>query len=573
MTGFLTLEDVNGVLYNHGAVVTYHEVDTSKISTLVDFTDIKYDFVKVSKTTNNGVNTFTFEVHNSNWTGNVYCLDSNEDWFDSDVTYSNGVVTVPTESESVIIGFECCGLPTSFNFAQIGNKLLDSNVVYVSQSELRRPKQFKVYDLLDKRERYDPYTFNNTGVVRNGGFWFLVLMNKLDLRFSIPYTATVGKVNTLYMSLDIDEEIIGSSLNDLNIQVQYNDTVVDVTREGQLFSFPLDLTDKTVSGKVKLTVLVGGNQYYNQTSQEITVVTDYETINNSADLETALGDNGVNIIKLGSNFSMDNDIHITHNTRIIGDRKGLDLANHSLILDEGVKVIIEGRLVLQNGNPCFHQNRNSSLTVSNVRFETCDSPVGLGSVVSCDIDLDSLDITDDFYTELTNCTFLSNKGCSILHGGELIVDNCKMLHGSYILLNKHYPAFLYQVDGECSIKNSVFDIDYDDDRLCSNNETIGFAQCLIECGETAIVNGANYSDLSRDNSLPFFDSQYNNRSHVFAKYYHTEAETCVFTSPKPNYEDKCVCYCVSGVDWVFKQGVQVTRADSNNENTNMSIVW
>ena len=130
----------------------------------------------------------------------------------------------------------------------------------------------------------------------------------------------------------------------------------------------------------------------------------------------------------------------------------------------------------------------------------------------------------------------------------------------------------YQTDGTANITNSIFDIDYDTDNLCSNQIDIGYAQALLKIGETAIINGANINDLSRDDNLPFHNI-YKNQSHVFTKYYYPAIESCVYTSPVLGREDSNVCYCVSNLNWIFKQNTQVTRAEAGTENRIRKIIW
>jgi hypothetical protein len=139
-------------------------------------------------------------------------------------------------------------------------------------------------------------------------------------------------------------------------------------------------------------------------------------------------------------------------------------------------------------------------------------------------------------------------------------------------VDKDNPAFLYQTDGDAEITNSIFDIDYQDNTLCENQINIGFAQALIRCGLTATINTATHESLQEDNKLPFFEN-YRNQSHVFAKYYYPQIETCVFTSPVENKETESICYCVTGTDWVYKTNAVVTRADWQNENTINNIDW
>ena len=63
---FLTVEDVNSVIYSNQSCY-WCEIDFSKISTTVDYTDVNYDCFKVSCEV--GFNGYEFSVEMpSNWT-------------------------------------------------------------------------------------------------------------------------------------------------------------------------------------------------------------------------------------------------------------------------------------------------------------------------------------------------------------------------------------------------------------------------------------------------------------------------------------------------------------------------
>ena len=48
MSNFLTVEDINSTVYNNQGFY-WHEIDTSKISSTVDYTNVKYDFCEVDR--------------------------------------------------------------------------------------------------------------------------------------------------------------------------------------------------------------------------------------------------------------------------------------------------------------------------------------------------------------------------------------------------------------------------------------------------------------------------------------------------------------------------------------------
>ena len=76
MSGFLTVEDINGVNFRDGLNSYFHEIDTALISDTTDFTDVNYDFVKVSRVSRQNGYTYTFKVYNADWTGGYYFRDA-----------------------------------------------------------------------------------------------------------------------------------------------------------------------------------------------------------------------------------------------------------------------------------------------------------------------------------------------------------------------------------------------------------------------------------------------------------------------------------------------------------------
>ena len=172
---------------------------------------------------------------------------------------------------------------------------------------------------------------------------------------------------------------------------------------------------------------------------------------------------------------------------------------------------------------------------------------GFGSVIDCQVDLASLDETDDFNTKLTNCT-ISNCDMAILHGGNLEVNGCSVIGK---ISNKNYPYFLYQTDGNATILNSEFDLTdstvYDFD--------IEFNSCIFTCGETATINGYSHTELQQNNLSAFFDTQ-RNTSKIDVKYYYSLIEDTVHLQSSKGF-----CHSVSGVDFVYKTNINLSRGD------------
>ena len=228
---------------------------------------------------------------------------------------------------------------------------------------------------------------------------------------------------------------------------------------------------------------------------------------------------------------------------------------------------------VNGGNPVVLQAKDSKVDLTGCSFVNAGNTRynNLGSVISCDIDIDSLEVLDDFTTNIIECTFINNHNC-ILHGGSLTVTDCKYHNTDMDYVDINNAAFLYQVDGDANIVNSVFDIDYGED-TSFEEENIMYGQALFMCGETAIINNADYINLSTDNNVNWSNAPYNNRSHIYCKYYYPQIEEIVYSSPTLDKEDKAICYCVSGKDWIFKENVQVTRESWESQNTIRKIIW
>ncbi|MBR0471077.1 MAG: hypothetical protein IJI98_00080, partial [Methanosphaera sp.] len=243
------------------------------------------------------------------------------------------------------------------------------------------------------------------------------------------------------------------------------------------------------------------------------------------------------------------------------------------IIIEGVKFIFDN-IYFVNGYTAITQKKVKEFILENCSFTNCQSTNynNLGSCIYCDVDIESLNNPNDFITVIDNCTFIDNQNC-ILSGGRLTVTNSRLHNTDVDYIDKHNVAFLYQTDGNATLKYNIFDLDYDTDELCSNEQNIGFAQALIQIGTTARVNGATSTQLLEDNKLPFSDNVYQNASHIFAKYYYPQIESCVYTSPILDKEDKAVCYVVTGENWIWKQNVQVTRASWDSQNEIRKITW
>lgn len=574
MTGFLTVEDINTIDINT-FVNEYFVVDTSLIGT-DEFSDVQYDFVKVSHTINENQHIFTFEIHNSLWCGGYWFSKSNGDYIDMDATWddNNNTITFTTNQSSLKLHLYLCSYALEFEWIRLEYAFEDMDTIVITKKELRSTRRIYYASLKDGSRNYTDIELFE-GVTVWHSLYKLVQLKKTDLVFNFNNNCLVGKIN--HIPLGVDQKYLpdGSMVDDtpLNIEIVYGDAVLPVTYDEDIedYCFDLDLSNKLDTNSVKVSLNVKANTYVNSGVFDIIIPCEYVTISNEVDLMTQLA-LGIKVLKLGADLGLTSNIQISSDVIVYGEDNKLTLNNHSIILNEGVKLILENA-ELNIGSPAIIQKENSILELTKVKFTNniAADYNNLGSCIFCDIDLESLSVDSDFITRIKDCTFINNHS-AIFHGGQLTVDNCKYLNNDLTYVDKDNPAFLYQTDGDAEITNSIFDINYTEDTLCENQINIGFAQALIRCGLTATINTATHESLQEDNKLPFFEN-YRNQSHVFAKYYYPQIETCVFTSPVENKETESICYCVTGTDWVYKTNAVVTRADWQNENTINNIDW
>ena len=571
MTGFLTVEDINTIDINT-FVNEFFVVDTSLIGT-DEFSEVQYDFVKVSHTVSGDNHYFSFDISNSLWTGRF-------SWFNGDVVYPGSVeivnnkLIITTTYDNIQLYLYLCSYHDNFSILKCTGFFIPiDKYILVTKDELGTRKSIKKINPMGQRA--SSYTIMNLGLYRGDNSFLMILLKKTDLVFNFNNNCLAGKIN--HIPFGVDQKYLpgGSMVDDtpLNMEIVYGDAVLPVTYDDDIedYCFDLDLTNKLDTNSVKVSLKVTSNTYVNNGVFDIIIPCEYVTIGNEVDLMTQLA-LGIKVLKLDADLGLTSNIQISSDVIVYGEDNKLTLNNHSIILNEGVKLILENA-ELNIGSPAIIQKENSILELTKVKFTNniAADYNNLGSCIFCDVDLESLSVDSDFTTRINDCTFINNHS-AIFHGGQLTVDNCKYLNNDLTYVDKDNPAFLYQTDGDAEITNSIFDIDYQDNTLCENQINIGFAQALIRCGLTATINTATHESLQEDNKLPFFEN-YRNQSHVFAKYYYPQIETCVFTSPVEDKENESICYCVTGTDWVYKTNAVVTRADWQSENTINKIDW
>ena len=583
---FLTLEDVNTIIRTYGKPNFWYEFDSSKIPIFGVFDEILYDFFKVTKEASSDsdyVYEFTLEAVNNIF---IPCWGPNENIesisYDSDT--NKFTVFTNTENfkvvfymgyhndEELVPGrmlFHLEHEELSLNYEEINNEYIIKEIPWGSGTSQNVP--------INPVKGYNYIATSGHSV----GYLFINLL-KSDFVFDCTQELYLGTVNHVALGTDAKYKPGGAMIGDYapRITVEYNGKVIKASYDDDVddYCFDLDLSVETVPHNVKFRVLVERNEVINHTVTDVSLPCDFAVVSSVEDFVSVFDvGSAVNVLKLGADIELDANVRVEHDIIIDGSGHTINLQGTSFILDEGVEFIGENiNFILCSRT--FIQKNHTRLRLENCKFY--EHYNYLGCCIFCDIDSENITEPNDFETVLINCFFKNNYNSItvIFHGGNLTIENCKFLIDDYGrpgggLPNPNYPAFLYQTDGNATITNSVFDITYSSRWYCPSRGNFGLGLSLIMCGENATINGATHSDLQKDDSLPFFEYPYNNRSHLYANYdYHIHNIGCVCISPKIGLEDKNCCHSVSGLDWLFKNNTQIRRGlDSGNDER--IIIW
>jgi len=549
---FNTVEDVNGTVFDNQGFWWY-ELDTSLIDPdgTAEFENVKVDFVTVTKEKSPNVNYFNWVVKVDNslfakagfmrissTSGSHPRIVGNTAYFDYIPIWSKPVVYLymgifDAESPNIV------------------GRLVEDNIE-LTLKQLKSPQtilyRYVGYNIIQSTSNLlnQGYNFIRESEYPNNdiGYLFVKLL-KTDFQFQCNQQLTVGEVNTVQLGTLTDYKPNGDLVGEYTtkLSVLYDNKTIPVVWNSQLndYSFDLDLTDKTDEGKVRFKVIVETNDVLNASETDVVLNANFETIDTLAKLTELFRIGGTG--RLGANLTLTDDLTVSKSVNLIGNDCSIDMASHKLVIPSD-KTFKAQSVGFSNGVNSLQQEPNSTVELNNCSFTGC---TGFGSVIDCQVDLASLDETDDFTTKLTDCTF-SNCDMAILHGGNLEVNGCSVIGK---ISNKNYPYFLYQTDGNATILNSEFNLtdttvyDYD----------IEFNSCIFTCGETATINGYSHTELQNNNLTAFFDTQ-RNTSTIDVKYYYSLIEDTVHLQSNKGY-----CHSVSGVDFVYKTNITLTRGE------------
>ena len=561
-SSFLTVEDINS--FNASYVVEeVYCVDTSLIS-VDEFIDVFYDFVKVNHTINDNEHVFTFEIHNNLWDGKYHFVKVNE----KPITGSYSVVDVNTlkiitSEESVKLYLFMSSLVKSRKKIN-HSKYIKNPVKIITKKDIgtNYPFSYCNWDSNGRNCSGYMYFIAKPGVVYSIAFPNLVLflLQKTDLVFDVVDDLIVGKVNRVKLGVDEDYLPFGVLVegDELDAVVKYGDLELPVFYDSNLndYCFDLDLSDKIDDGNVKLDLIVYESEYIKKGLFNLVLDAHYTRVDSFEELKHSMLSNE-GVIELEKDIVFTENLIFDYPVFIIGNSHEIDLnSNTILIKKSNVKI---NDVTITNGQPCFIQNKNTKLILNNIIFRDCSiTDEYKGSVVSTLSD-------ENIQTELNSCSIF-NCPHSIYHSSILVIENCKAIFNNYDdSIDNDYCMFLNQYDGDCTVRNSVFDLDLTG--LCVEDINIKFALAMFGIGEGATFNTIIGEKLKGNDSLNFFDYGFNNYSHVYCEYYYPSISTCVVASPLTGFEGKSVCHAIIGSDFIYKNNVQITRKSDNLHNT------
>ena len=550
---FLTLEDINTTLYSNQGFY-WHEIDTSVIDPdgTAEYENRKVDFCTITKKPDSryGMYKYTVTVNATNFTGGFNFLSKNGEAINGDVSRDENVfmgVYAKSKAPLKILLYMGVGeISSGYGLMPyyIVNPTLDLNLKELNQSKTITIKSWgpeyanSVSQILAKGYNEIYYYSISCG-------FLLVNLIKTDFQFNCNQELINGKINTVQLGTDTDYLPNGDLIGEYtpHITLLYGDETLPVTWNSQLndYTFDIDLTNHEKETDIPLTVYIDSNEVINQTETNIRLHTRFETIDTLSKVNALFTNGGVG--RLGANITLNTDLTVTNDVYLIGNDHTINLDGHKIIIptDHTFKA---DNTHFRYGENTIQQNTGSKVELTDCTFGYC---TGLGSVIDCQVNLDSLSDELDFTTNLTRC-IIAESDMAILHGGELNITDCRV---QGIISNPSYPYFLYQTDGNATILQSEFTL-INNTQISSDIE---FNSCIFICGETAQINGYSHTELQNNNLQQFLETQ-RNSSIINVTYYYTPINDYITL-----YSEKGYCHSVSSVDYVFKTNVTPTRSD------------
>ena len=555
MSGLLTVEDVNTANITH--INEFYEIDTSILGDN-EYSNVLFDFCILSHSVSGSTHTFVFKINSDLWCGGYYFKDEDGDYIASDATYSStdNSLTFTTSEENATLVLYMCSFAISFNAERLTKQLNDVENIIVTHDHIGDTETVEVEDLTNGTTSDVSITLTD-GIVTvssNPHLYILCQIKKSDLIFDVSSaTCTVGEINHIALGIDDDFLPSGSLVDEdcLDLKLEYNNQILNVTYDSDVgdYCVDIDLTTKITDSNLKCKLYCNEIDVVNRNVFDCIIDCSYalaDTFNNLKSL--LLG--GSEIIQLSDNFAFTENLIIEHDVYIIGDAKIIQLNNYSISIKSDVNVSWDNTR-FSAGNPAFIQQERSNLTLTDCKFELCSiSDNYKGSVVSSEYD----GLNADCICELNGCT-IRNSPHSIYFAGELTIENCQAVFDTWgANIDTDYSMLLNLYDGEVTITGSSFNINFITDDLCTSHLNAGLAMSLISLAEDTRFNGTLSNVLKSDNSLPLTESQYNNTSRLYVKYY--DGSNCVISSGLIDSIDKAFCHNIIGSKQLYYNNVE-----------------
>lgn len=595
---FLCIEDINSILYSNQHL-WWHRVDVDIPDYHYNLTDAKIDFCTINREVIDS-ETFYFKVKvdNSYWDGKVYIKTADDTYIPpsdiSDEDFLSFEFTSPTASVQIFLHMDLHSwikTTDDFNtyFMPVRYALINLTPLDIQNSHNTRiidldleilsidgdsSWEYFIEDVNDQSRTAGGYPVDDhviaslvldevlteltfkVGRVLDPGQYYYIDTHLLKINPK-PYFNQDKLINGNVNSINCYfEDLKNADMDDFHIHSDYP-VVFEYNSTGDYLTLNLDLTSKKDSKNVKLEIVYDGDSLHNSFDEDFVFKTDYEKITNDNEFRSFIEAGG------GTAILDADQIHVTTSGLLISndlnlikaeDRETCELSFKDVIIDEDVTFKADQISLIFNpgaNDSSLIQKRGSTVELQNCKIIRTGSDNHFSAGFKCDIDITSLDNPSDFTTTLINCDFtLFNAQISIIHGGDLMIDNCVFSKTIDQDTGKDYPLFLYQTEGEATIINSYFDVKTLDTVELAD---IMFASCLFVCGENAQLNGFNHSDLQNNNFNSFLTNPVNNRTRINVKYYYDLIDDYI------RINGDGFCHAVSGVDYVFKSNVNIQR--------------
>ena len=544
-------------------------IDTGVISE--DEFNIVCEFCEISHVFNEGEHLFIFKNITPLWNGRYHIIPSDTVMSDFTVSFSDGVLQVSCFSSSIVLMLYLCD-EVDFEFSVLAAYPLDK-IIYLDKL---RGTALKFHEIDSGREVLIP--LNEWEFGWNSIKWdskeygcVLCLLSKTDVIFDLNTVNLVaGVVNHVQMNIDELYLPYGALVDgeELDILIKHGDEELAVVYDSNVgdYCFDLDLREKFDEKPVHVTVIVNESENINYSVNDFDLPCYYRSVATFDELKSLIVQ-GETTISLDNDIVCDTDLFLYDDLYLRGNGCNINLNGHSIVVHEDINVKFDS-IMFSNGNPCILQKQGTKLVMEYCDFNNCSiSDKYKGSVVSTLND-------ENIITTFNECIIL-NSPHSIWHSGSLTLTDCKARYNIFNedALDPDYSLLLTQYQGEANITGNIFDIDYNTTGLCEQQINLKFAATLISISKTAILNNLLGEKMQDNNTLPLFDNIYNNQSHVYARYYYPSLDECIIISPVVGFEDKNTCHCIIGDNKIYKDNVQITTAESNNQNEIRKITW